>query len=416
MKRSISLLLKSPGKANAFNYFIPGILLLLFILPIAAFGADTSALIGAVSEIGASPVHHADPAPWSVAPFVLLLLMIATGPLFYAHFWHKYYPVIAIVLGLITVLYYILYLHDMHHPIHSAAEYFSFIALLTALFVASGGILIKVDKKGTPMVNILLLIFGAALANIIGTTGASMLLIRPFIRLNHHRIQPYHIVFFIFMVSNVGGCLTPIGDPPLFLGFLKGVPFFWTVEYIWQKWFFGIGLLAAIFYYLDARNLAQNKAEQKNFSEKIEVKGLKNTIWLAITIGAVFLDPNVLDWVPALEIGGDKFSFLREFIMLGTAFLAFQTADKDCLKGNEFDFEPIKEVAFLFIGIFATMMPALQLISTFAGSEAGAVLITKNSLYWATGMLSGVLDNAPTYLNFLSAAMGKVGLNIENKA
>lgn len=359
---------------------------------------------------------HAEPAIWSVIPFITLLLMIATGPLFYAHFWHKRYPIVAVLLGTITVLYYIFVLHDHHHPMHAAAEYLSFIALLTPLFVASGGILIKVDKKGTPFVNIILLVLGAAIANIIGTTGASMLLIRPFIRLNEHRIKPYHIVFFIFMVSNVGGCLTPIGDPPLFLGFLKGVPFFWTVEHIWEKWFFGIGLLAVIFYIIDARSLSKAEAVEENFSGKIEIKGLKNIIWLAITIGAVFLDPNVVDWVPALEIDGTKFSFLREIIMLTTAVLAYKTSDEECLKGNEFDFEPIKEVAYLFIGIFATMMPALQLIGGFAGSEAGAKLITSDSLYWATGMLSGVLDNAPTYLNFLSAAMGKVGLSIEDKA
>ena len=382
-------------------------------------------LFSLLSFIIASPIltfagggggHHAEPAIWSVIPFITLLLMIATGPLFYAHFWHKRYPMVAILLGTITVLYYIFVLHDHHHPIHAAAEYFSFIALLTPLFVASGGILIKVDKKGTPLVNITLLVLGAAVANIIGTTGASMLLIRPFIRLNEHRIKPYHVVFFIFMVSNVGGCLTPIGDPPLFLGFLKGVPFFWTVEHIWQKWFFGIGLLALIFFIIDTRSMAKAEAAEENFSGKIEIKGLKNVIWLAITIGAVFLDPNVVDWVPALEIDGTKFSFLREIIMLTTAVLAYKTSDEECLKGNEFDFEPIKEVAYLFIGIFATMMPALQLIGGFAGSEAGAKMITSDSLYWATGMLSGVLDNAPTYLNFLSAAMGKVGLSIEDKA
>ncbi|NNC94627.1 MAG: citrate transporter [Chitinophagales bacterium] len=358
---------------------------------------------------------HAMPEPWSVIPFILLLGMIATGPLFYAHFWHKNYPVIAVILGALVVIYYIAFLHDVHHPVHSAAEYFSFIALLAALFTASGGILIKVDKQGTPMVNVMLLIFGALIANIIGTTGASMLLIRPFIRLNKDRIKPYQIVFFIFMVSNVGGCLTPIGDPPLFLGFLKGVPFFWTVEMIWMKWFFGVGLLAIIFYWLDSRNKAGLDVVRE-YTGKIEVKGLKNTIWLGVTIGAVFLDPNVLDWVPAINYHGDKISFIREIIMLSTAFLSYKLADKECLKGNEFDFEPIREVAFLFIGIFATMMPALQLIGSFAKSAEGQKLITANSLYWFTGGLSGVLDNAPTYLNFLAAAMGKAQLNIGNKA
>lgn len=366
------------------------------------------------SELGASGGGHgsAGPEPWSVIPFAVLLLMIATGPLFYAHFWHKNYPLIALVLGAIVVAYYVFGLGDVHHPVHSMAEYMSFISLLTALFVASGGILIKVDKKGTPMANIMLLIFGAAIANLIGTTGASMLLIRPFVRLNKDRIKPYHIVFFIFIVSNVGGCLTPIGDPPLFLGFLKGIDFFWTVVQIWPLWFFGVGLLCVVFYFVDSRNKLGN--EDNDYSGKIEFKGLKNLIWLGITIGAVFLDPNVLSWVPAIEYDGAKISFVREIIMFTVAFLSFRFSDKDCLKGNEFDFEPIKEVAFLFIGIFGTMMPALQLVAAFAGQNQDMVNV--NFLYWSTGALSGVLDNAPTYLNFLAAAIGKYGMDIGSQA
>jgi len=373
----------------------------------------------------------ASPAVWSVIPFVVLLAMIATGPLFYAHFWHKRYPMVAMGLGAIVAIYYLAVLNDSHHPIHSLSEFISFIALLTALFVASGGILIKVDKAGTPAVNVALLVLGSLIANVIGTTGASMLLIRPFIRLNRNRIRPYHIVFFIFMVSNVGGCLTPIGDPPLFLGFLKGINFFWTVVHLWEFWFLGIGLLAIMFYFLDKSNHNGESDNATQFSGRIEVKGLSNLVFLAITIAAVFIDPNLQTWVPAIiqdhhghtHIGTlaaytaeeiselSAFSFIREAIMFFTAFLAFRFASKDALKGNEFNFEPIKEVAFLFIGIFATMMPALQLISEFAGSPAGHELVTIHSLYWFTGGLSGVLDNAPTYLNFLAAGMGTESLN-----
>lgn len=378
--------------------------------------------------------HGAGPAIWSVIPFIALLLMIATGPLFYAHFWHKNYPIVAAVLGSLVVIYYLFFLGDTHHPIHAFFEYFSFISLIAALFVASGGILIKVDKEGTPLVNIALLVIGAALANLIGTTGASMLLIRPFIRLNKHRIKPYHIVFFIFMVSNVGGVLTPIGDPPLFLGFLKGVPFFWTMEHLWPKWFFGIGLLSVFFYFVDKRNHAHyHDAATTEYTGKIQIKGLRNALFLLVTIIAVFLDPNVLSWLPGIlnneathswsfgTLGSlddvtrsttVAFSFIREVIMLSAAVLAFKTADEDCLKGNEFDFEPIKEVGFLFIGIFATMMPALQLISEFARSAGGQQLVNTDTLYWITGALSGVLDNAPTYLNFLAAGMGKYGMEL----
>ena len=359
--------------------------------------------------------HGGEPAPWSVIPFIALLLMIATGPLFFAHFWHKYYPAIAISLGFIVVGYYVFALGNAHQPIHSIAEYISFIALLTALFVASGGILIKVDKAGTPAMNVMILIIGAMIANIIGTTGASMLLIRPFIRLNKDRIKPYHIVFFIFIVSNVGGSLTPIGDPPLFLGFLKGVPFFWTMQNIFFDWVVGVGLLALIFFITDKRNYSKTTPTTTDYSGKVEIKGAHSIIWLAITIGAVFIDPNIFSWVPALNIDGTNFSYIREIIMFAAAFMAYKTADKESLKGNEFDFEPIKEVAYIFIGIFATMMPALQLIGVFASSPSGQKMVSIHSLYWATGSLSGVLDNAPTYLNFLAAGMGKFGLDIGDK-
>ena len=388
-------------------------LLSILFLGIAFFLPELAIAENVVTADGAMAAAHALPPMWAVIPFVVLLLMIATGPLFYAHFWHKYYPHVSVALGALVVGFYLLSLHEFAAPIHSFFEYFSFIALLTALFVASGGILIKVDKKGTPLTNLGLLVFGALIANVIGTTGASMLLIRPFMRLNKGRIKSYHVVFFIFMCSNVGGCLTPIGDPPLFLGFLKGIDFFWTVEHIWPYWFVGIGLLGAIFYFMDSRN--KETSDQENYTGKIEVIGAKNLIFLAITIAAVFIDPNVMD-LPSwayISYHGDKFSYIREVIMLGTAYAAFKFSDKTALKGNDFNFEPIREVAFLFIGIFATMMPALALIGNFA-AHGGQDLITSDSLYWMTGALSGVLDNAPTYMNFLAAGMGKVGLNVSS--
>ena len=171
--------------------------------------------------------EHNLPSPIMIVPFALLLLMIATGPLFYKHFWEHHYPKVAIALGSISVIYYLAILQNSYVLLHTLAEYLAFIALLSSLFVASGGILIKVDKKSTPIANVLFLLFGAVISNIIGTTDASMLLIRPYIKMNRNRISSYHIIFFIFIVSNIGGALTPIGDPPLFLGFLRGVPFFW---------------------------------------------------------------------------------------------------------------------------------------------------------------------------------------------
>ncbi|WKZ68323.1 MAG: sodium:proton antiporter [Melioribacteraceae bacterium] len=345
-----------------------------------------------------------------VLPFVILLLMIATGPLFYHHFWERNYPRIAVSLGSVTVLFYLIVLEDTHSLVHTLAEYLSFIALLASLFVASGGILIKVDRKATPMLNVLILVFGSVISNVIGTTGASMLLIRPFIKINKDRIKPYHIVFFIFSVSNIGGALTPIGDPPLFLGFLRGVEFFWVIQHVWYIWLPTLFVILGIFFVIDSQNkLGADK--EINHTGKIEFKGLKNLWFLLIIILSVFLDPGVISWVPSLA----PLPFgLREIIMFTVVYFSYKKADQEALRGNEFDFEPIREVAYLFAGLFATMIPALQLIAYEAnifGDKLDAGLF-----YWATGSLSAFLDNAPTYLNFLSAEMGKFAMNVNDKS
>lgn len=367
--------------------------LLFILLPSEVFAASTNG-------------EHSIPHPIMVLPFILLLGMIATGPLFYHHFWEKNYPKIAIILGLVTVFYYLYFLHDTYTVLHTLDEYISFIALLGSLFVASGGILIKIDRKSTPLLNAAILFLGAVIANIIGTTGASMLLIRPFIKINQDRIKAYHIIFFIFIVSNIGGALTPIGDPPLFLGFLKGVEFFWVVKHVWYIWLPTVLAILVIFYFIDSKNLPA-QFENKEYSGRIEFKGFRNVVFLTVIIFSVFLDPAVISWVPSLDplpIG------IREIIMLCIIFISYKTADKDVLSANEFDFEPIKEVAFLFVGIFATMMPALQLIAYEANLNGQA--LTPSIFYWATGSLSAFLDNAPTYLNFLSAEMGKFNLDV----
>lgn len=390
--------------------FLVILVLTLILIPIELQASDESLIdTSAITENSISnnqAEEHPLPDLFMVLPFVILLLMIATGPLFYHHFWEKYYPLISIVLGLITVLYYIIFLHDTHSLLHTAAEYLSFIALLSSLFVASGGILIKVDKKATPWLNAGILLFGAVIANIIGTTGASMLLIRPFIKINKDRIKPYHIIFFIFLVSNIGGCLTPIGDPPLFLGFLRGVRFFLVITEVWYIWLPTVLLVTALFVLIDSRNKITANPEV-SYSGKIEFKGMKNVFYLVVIIVSVFIDPAVMSWVPKLSplpIG------IREIIMFSVVIIAYKTADEYVLKSNEFNFEPIKEVAYLFVGIFATMIPALQLIS-YEANVLGEKL-TPGIFYWATGLLSAFLDNAPTYLNFLSAAMGKFGMDV----
>ena len=372
----------------------------------------------------------AGPAPpaWLVLPFVALLTMIATGPLFYAHFWHRHYPKVAVGLGALVAAYY-LATGNGTPVLHAAEEYVSFIALLVALFVASGSILIRMDFAGTPRANTALLAVGAVLSNLMGTTGASMLLIRPFLRLNAGRLRPYHVVFFIFIVSNVGGALTPIGDPPLFLGFLRGVPFFWTLEHLWYIWLPVVAALLAVFYAVDRRNRTESRQERAaalgdpdvepgeyaddvatvHTQRHIAVDGWGGFGWIAATVALVFVDPNVLPGVPDLHALGLPVG-LREIGMLAVAFLAYKTANRTAMAGNDFSFDPIKEVAWLFVGIFVTMQPALELIRLFAADNASALNAT--TFYFGTGVLSGLLDNAPTYVAFLSAAMGKFGLDV----
>lgn len=353
----------------------------------------------------------ATPPVWLVIPFVALLLMIATGPLLYPRFWEHHYQKISILSGAVVSVYYAFGMEGgLRRLEHTLEEYISFISLIASLFIVSGGILIRIQRRGTPVVNALLLLFGAILSNIVGTTGASMLLIRPYLRLNEGRLQPFHIVFFIFIVSNIGGALTPIGDPPLFIGFLRGVPFFWVVSHLWVPWMMTVLVLVLVFVFFDMRVPLVSGGPEK--SGRIELKGRRNFLYLLVLIGSIFLDPAVIPGFPSLqELFHVPFG-IREVIMLTVAVSAYKTANTEALRGNEFNFEPIREVAFLFVGIFATMLPALQLIGAWAQSHSGEFTVTK--FYWATGILSGVLDNAPTYLNFLAGATGKFGLDADN--
>lgn len=349
---------------------------------------------------------------WLAIPFVILLAMIATGPLFFPRFWHNHYAKIAILLATFVMGYYCIVLENKIKPVEAAAEYIQFIALITALYMATGGIALTVQRPATPIANIALLFIGALSANLIGTTGASMLFIRPYIGLNKGRIKAYHIVFFIFIVSNIGGSLTPIGDPPLFLGFLKGVPFGWTIRHNGLPWLIALMMLLTIFYWLDKRNkLVSDCASSQGGI--ISITGIKNMIWLLVIIGAVFLDPTIFAWLPTIDYHGHSISFIREIVMLVTATVAYYTANKEILASNAFNFAPINEVCLIFIGIFGTMIPALELIGGFATSPVGQQWITPNTLYWGTGLCSSFLDNAPTYLNFLAASMAAKGANIE---
>ncbi len=388
----------------------------------ATHTASQEALSAQDAESHAADQEHADeehadghgppPPIWLVIPFAILLLMIATGPLFYAHHWHHHYPKYSIGLGLFVALYYVFGLGTALPVVHAIQEYVAFIALVASLFIAASGIYLKVNARGTPLSNVVLLFVASCIANIIATTGAAMLFIRAYMRLNTGRIKPYHVVFFIFLVANVGGALTPIGDPPLFLGFLRGVPFFWTLTHVWFIWLPTTFILLLIFFVIDSRN-KEVAAEPEPGAPILHVQGLKNLIWIAVIIVSVFIDPNVFSWVPSLHIGSIHIPFgIREIIMLSVAVAAYKMADKTLLEKNEFNFEPIREVGWLFLGIFATMQPALANIGAFAQNNADSLHV--GVFYWGTGALSGILDNAPTYLNFVSAAMGKFGLDVNS--
>ncbi len=355
------------------------------------------------------------PPLWLVIPFAVLLLMIATGPLFYNDHWHTHYPKYAVGLGLFVTVYYLFVLKDSISMLHALQEYLSFIALVASLFIAASGIFLKVNARGTPLANVSLLSVGAIVANLIATTGAAMLFIRPYMRLNKGRLKAYHIVFFIFIVANVGGAMTPIGDPPLFLGFLRGIPFFWTAAHLWYIWAPTIIVLLAIFYVIDSRNKAQSTTDISS-GKTIEIQGTRSFLFVVIIVISVFIDPNVITQLKDTQwdlVGTYHLPFgIREIIMFSMCVLAFLYCDKDALKKNEFTLEPIREVGWLFLGIFACMVPALALISNYASENADG--LTATTFYWGTGVLSGVLDNAPTYLNFLAAAMGKFGLDIDS--
>jgi Na+/H+ antiporter NhaD/arsenite permease-like protein len=338
---------------------------------------------------------------WFIAPFVLLLLSIAVLPFIDRLWWEKNYPLVAFTLGFIVVFYYAFSLHNTPRLFRTSYEYMSFISLIGSLFVVSGGIHVHIRGKSTPIGNVALLATGGVIANILGTTGASMLMIRPFLRMNKYRVKGYHVVFFIFLVSNIGGALTPIGDPPLFLGFLKGVPFFWLISRVSAIWLLTVGMVLLVFYIIDRINYRKESTKIQREAAEVdepEVSGLHNIVFLLIIIAAVFIES------PAPLM-------LREVIMWSAAIASFLTTKKEIHEKNDFTFLPLKEVAVLFAGIFATMIPALDWMELHAASIG---IVTPGQYFWGSGMLSSVLDNAPTYLNFLTAAFGLHGAHVDN--
>lgn len=335
--------------------------------------------------------------PYLVIPFALMLLGIAVLPLVAEHWWENNRNR-AIFAGLVsTPIGVYLVINFPEGLAHSLEEYFSFLALLGSLYIIAGGIHIAGDLKATPTTNTIIMGIGAVLASVVGTTGASMLLIRMILRTNGQRKEVGHIpFFFILIVSNCGGLLTPMGDPPLFLGYLRGVPFVWTLG-LWPYWGLAIFYLLSLFYLLDARAYAKEgpSAVQTDSRARvpIQVRGLINAPLLLAVIGAIFIPTPY-----------------REIVMIALSVASVVLGPRPARQANAFTYGPILEVAILFAGIFITMVPALALLEA-RGGELG--LDQPWQFFLVTGGLSSVLDNAPTYLTFLAAALG---LGLEQQA
>jgi len=361
---------------------------------------------------------------WTALPFAGLLLAIALLPLVAHDFWesNRHKALVAALFAL-PVAVYLLAAHGApggHALLEKGEEYVAFIVLLLSLFVITGGIHVGGSLSGTPLVNTGMLALGAVLASVIGTTGASVLLIRPLLRANAPRQNTAHIViFFIFVVSNCGGLLTPVGDPPLFLGFLKGVPFAWTLG-LWKEWLLVNGALLVVFHLWDERVFDREEVERPGSQlEEVQhhapltVTGRLNFVFLGGVVATI-----VLSGVGFLNDGRPWPFGVQEALMLGLTAAAWLTTRPALREANRFTFGPIVEVAVLFAGIFVTMAPALLILNAWGqgARQVGGMafgLAQPWQFFWATGSLSSFLDNAPTYLTFAATAAGMHGVPAE---
>jgi Na+/H+ antiporter NhaD/arsenite permease-like protein len=363
---------------------------------------------------------HANLGPilplWSCIPFAGMLLSIALCPLLMPDFWHHHFGKIsAFWVATLGLPFLIVFKGDaLYEILHIIlADYVPFIILLWSLYTVSGGILLRGKLRGTPVVNLIMLVIGTLLASWMGTTGAAMLMIRPFLRANNYRKnRTFMVVFFIFLVANVGGSLTPLGDPPLFLGFLHGVTFFWTFNILPHMLLVAI-LLLVIYFILDTyhyRKEGISAPEEDDVKEPLKLEGIHNFIFLAGIIGAVLMS-GIVDWgeVNTLGIHRTVQDWVRDALLIIMGSLSLVTTKMSLREDNDFTWFPIIEVAYLFIGIFITMVPCLLILK--AGPD-GALAFLVNGVtrpvhyFWVTGILSSFLDNAPTYLTFFNTALG----------
>lgn len=366
---------------------------------------------------------------WAI-PFAGLLLSIALFPIFAPHVWHQHFGKIAACWGLLFAIPAMVsfgfgeLVHIVAHAV--LAEYIPFIALVASLYIISGGIFVKGNLHGSPRLNTVILAIGTLLASIMGTTGAAMLLIRPLLRANDNRKHKTHVVvFFIFLVANIGGSLTPLGDPPLFLGFLKGVPFFWTMQYIWLETLLCAAVLLPLFYMIDSYYFHKKEEELPAAMDpspdtpRIGFEGGLNFVWLLGAIGCVLLSglwkPNVSYDVLGTPVALQNIA--RDVGLAFMALLSWLTTHKTIRQANEFNFEPVFEVAKLFIAIFVTIAPVIAMLQAGLNGPFATLVTAVHDAngtpiewryFWATGLLSGFLDNAPTYLVFFNLAGGDV--------
>jgi len=381
---------------------------------------------------GAQPLYAAEPVEegagasigerlplWSTLPFIGILLSIAIFPLAAPRFWHHHYPKVALAWALSFAVPFLLTYRGaaMHEILHIyLVDYVPFIILLWGLFTVAGGIVLRGTLVGTPIVNTGFLLVGTIIASWTGTTGAAMLLIRPLLRANEHRAHKTHVViFFLFLVANIGGSLTPLGDPPLFLGFLHKVPFTWTFNLLPHMAFMSFALLILFYridhYYFSREGGSAARPTSSGEKEPLRLEGSHNLMFLAGILGAVLLSGV---WhAGSFSLGGVHLEWqnvARDLAILAMGGLSLLLTSADLRKLNEFSWEPIREVAYLFAGIFMTIVPALAILKAGEHGVLGFVVAAVKEpwqYFIAVGSLSAFLDNAPTYLTFFNTVLGR---------
>jgi len=388
-------------------------IVLLTVVALSSTAADAATLDGATISW-----------PWAL-PFIGILATIALGPLAFARFWHRHYGKLAFVWATLTLAP-MAALRGADTALAALAhallgDYLGFIAILFALYVVAGGILIAGTLRGTPLVNVGLLAFGTLIASVVGTTGAAMILIRPLLNANAARLNNVHVVvFFIFLVGNIGGALSPLGDPPLFIGFLNGVDFFWPLQHLWQPTALAAGCVLAVFaivdlwfYRHDRRMTLVGEPERA----PLRVRGAVNLLFLALIIAAVIASAV---WSPGITftVYGTPLALqnaARDALLVVTALASLWLTPDEHRAANGFTFEPILEVAILFAGIFVCAVPVLAMLDAGHDGAFAWLLAAVTSqdgsphqvaYFWLTGILSAILDNAPTYLVFFKLAGG----------